>query len=221
MEAYKLNKKLLIVIEGPAGSGKSDLCRALHVLFHQHHFKVHLLHEFSPTKLGRILARELACFRHASETDDALQEMTFCLADKYSYLHNISISDQFEILIMDRGFITQHVLAIPRIQSEEDKYFSQSLITQYNEWMHKKFYVFTFFLKLSLETNMIRLKKREGIVLKDEDIQLMKGQHKLYSDQAKSPIVKANTTFQLDAEQPTSALANQILKMITEDFCLT
>ncbi len=101
-----------VVIEGPAGSGKTFLATRLLKFLANCGVRVSLCPEFSPTQFGTLLA-EMASYGEQEPSDAILGfsgVMRF-LADKMFMFEAAAASDM-EVCVFDRGFITQLILGL-------------------------------------------------------------------------------------------------------------
>lgn len=174
-----LSTPYLLCVEGSAGSGKTTLCAALSACCMEQGLDAQIVSEFSPTSLGRELSEILARFSHFPNNRPAMQDLIHCVLDKLSSLLALP-EPPSNITVLDRGFITQTVLAIPYIEDKSSLGLATSLISLCNEWLHSRYIVTTLILKLPEAENIRRLEQRLGRTLTANEHQVMRSEIERY-----------------------------------------
>lgn len=210
-----MNKPRLLCIEGPAGSGKTTLSNALFLKAKQNdqHFK--FISEFSSTELGRNLSETLSRFTNTPPSLSTTQILIHCICDKLASLLE-SHPPPSTITIIDRGFISQSVLAIPNIRDENELSLSLSLIDFCNNWLTSCYELKTFFLSLPAEENIKRLEERLGRPLNVEEIEIMNYEIRHYHALAKHHNTKSLGAHYVDASLSPEKIAENIIHIIKQ-----
>lgn len=205
-----LSKPHLLCIEGPAGSGKSTLCAALSAYCKVQSLDAQTVSEFSPTPLGRDLSAVLARFSGMPGKRPVMQELMHCVADKFSSLLALP-EPPSNITVLDRGFITQAVLAIPHIEDQASLSLATSLISLCNEWLLSRYNVITLVLQLPEAENFRRLEQRLGRALTLSEQQVMRHEIGRYAALPDHPDAARIGLRMLDAIAAPETLAQAIV----------
>ncbi|MDX2303858.1 MAG: hypothetical protein NW226_13715 [Microscillaceae bacterium] len=161
---------ILLVFEGPSGTGKTTLQHHLGQYLQHKNLKIKILPEFSTSPLGRIIA-QYSKFGH--ELPFFLRGLNGALAylsDKL-YLLEKNLSSANEILILDRFILSQWILGSYFIKDEHSKQVLQQIIMQTKKWIEANFSQKSVIILLqsSSESLVARLEKREEFILDSEN----------------------------------------------------
>ena len=204
----------LICIEGPAGVGKTTLCRALVKEYLSLEMDVAWIDEFSATELGEALSLRLAKFSDAPAPWPPFETMMLCVQDKLSALSMRCL--KAGIVILDRGFITQRVLAIPLMQDLAERGFAESVIRLLDHWLATQYCMSTFVLRISFAENIARLERRLDRTLSRREKGLLHQERSRYALLTERYCPDFKT---LDAADASDVLAERVIADLGLEVC--
>lgn len=205
-----MNKPRLLCIEGPAGIGKTTLSNVLFFKAKQNDLNIKVISEFSSTELGGYLSKTLERFTNNPSSLSTAQTLIHCICDKLASLLDPH-PPQSAITVIDRGFISQTVLAIPNISANNELSLALSLIDFCNNWLTSCYELKTLFLSLPVDENIKRLEGRLGRPLNVEEIEIMNYEVKQYHALAKHHNTKSLGAHHVDASLSPEKIAESII----------
>lgn len=199
----------LLCIEGPAGSGKTTLCQALAVHARANAITCHVVDEFSDSPMGIVLQAQLQRFANTCLERDSLQALLSCIADKTTSLLQARATNS-ELMLLDRGFLTQTALVVPHLANEADQALARELIHASNNWLAANFSITTVLLQLSPQENLRRLSQRLQRELTTQEQDIMQQEIAVYAALAHHPDAALLGLVVIDAQHNTEQLISMM-----------
>lgn len=212
MDKYR-KKPILIIIEGPAGVGKTTMQDFLHNSLSLKSIAVNTLPEFSNNRLGKLI-EEHSCYGYDKPNWlIGINGLLLFLADKINVLE-IAQMDREKIWLCDRFIPTQFVLGLQAIRSKEDSLFAKETIQRIFDWSLKKISEQSVFVFLDGNVDVLqsRLEKRIGRKLNQQELNNLEYEINGYRKLANS--IETNNIFVVDANHSINNVGNKISKLI-------
>lgn len=173
------HKTRLIILEGPAGVGKTTLQEYLYKNLTLKGLPVSLLPEFTNHASGKLIKKNSKYGQQKPEWLIGMGGMLAFLSDKITALEE-AVRNPDRIWICDRFIATQFVLGLKGI---EDKKVAEQIIRQINDWARNNFSVKSCLVLLDAPLDVLR--KRLSLRMKRNltpvETELLKGEMAQYS----------------------------------------
>ena len=137
MEKMKSHKPILIVLEGPAGVGKTTMQKFLHESISLKNVIVDSLPEFSNSKIGKLIEEHSYFKQENPSWLLGINGLMIFLADKIKVLENAQY-DKEKLWICDRFITTQYILGLKEISGKKDNLFAKEIIQRVFDWSLEK-----------------------------------------------------------------------------------
>lgn len=157
-----INTKI-IILEGPAGSGKTTLCKKIYDYLYRKDYKVGLITEFSNNEIGLIIKHNSIYGENNPNWLNGFGGVLIYLGDKINLFNEILKRD-FDFIIADRFITSQYILGLPTIENCKEREIANSLINQTEQYFKENIFQKYWIFNLTLPTDIIiqRLSDRIG-----------------------------------------------------------
>lgn len=206
-------KPRFIIIEGPAGVGKTTMQKFLSDFFLLRNTVVDTLPEFSNNKFGEFI-EEHSQFEHKTPSWLlGLNGLMIFLSDKIKVLEDAQF-EKDKLWICDRFITTQFVLGLNAISTPKDKVLGRDIIQRVFDWSLEKISKHSVFIFLdnNLEILQSRLENRINRALTQQELNNLELEINGYRKLANS--IEAKNTFVIDANLAVNEVGNKISKLL-------
>lgn len=209
----------LIILEGPAGVGKTTLQRFLYKKIKTKGLNVGILPEFSQDKFGRLIENNCQFGQKKPEWLTEVGGLWIFLSHKINQLE-IVLSKRNKIWILDRYLLSQFILGLRLIEKKEDKIFARKTIQLISDWIFKKIskQSFVIFLDAEIEILQKRLEQRINRKLSSKEIDLLKDEIKQYRILSES--LKIKNVFKFQTDNSTNVVGEKVFQFISTKWHL-
>ncbi len=205
-------KPRLIILEGPAGVGKTSVQKYLSEAFSLKNINVGTLSEFSENELGKFIKKNS---RYEFENPywlKGINGIMFFLADKINML-DVAHLEGNKIWICDRFISTQFILGVRTVNNVEDKLFANEIIQRTFDWSMKMISdnSIIIFLDSNIDILKRRLKNRIDRELSQQEISDLEYEITEYRRLAVS--LNYKNTIKVNADQSINDIGDEILDL--------
>jgi thymidylate kinase len=210
-------KPYLIVLEGPAGVGKTTLQHFLWQAFIANGIKASLLPEFSDSPLGEALRSNTNYGQPKPSWVLSAGGVLAFLADKL-YLLEAAARNPSDVWIADRFITSQLILGLSGIETEQDRELMRQIIMLIFQLIDEHFSDGSclVFMEAPLDVLKQRLQKRTGQLLSQAQMLLLEEEIRQYAHLT-FPWNKWNQ-FHLNSSAPLESLAKQLISAISSQW---
>jgi thymidylate kinase len=208
-----IKKPCLIIIEGPAGVGKTTMQKYLLDTFSIKNMSIDSLPEFSNNEIGLLIKENCQYENENPNWLSGINGLMLFLADKISVLET-TYHEWEKIWICDRFITTQFVLGLNAISNEKDSLLAKETIQRVFEWSLEKISEQSIFIFLDSNLDILqsRLENRINRSLTKLELNNLELEINGYRKLANS--IEAKNVFIIEANHSVNDVGNKISKLI-------
>jgi thymidylate kinase len=206
-------KPRLIIIEGPAGVGKTTIQFLLQKTLKSKKIDVDILPEFSKNNLGQLIKNNCQYGQIKTDWLTGISGLMLFLAEKINKIEIASV-DVEKIWICDRFTTSEFILGFKSISKKEDILFAQQTVKHVYEWYINKISKHSIFIFLDCNSDILkeRLEKRIARKLTNPELICLNDEIQGYRQLAKT--LKTTNTLVVNGDDSVNVISNKILKHI-------
>lgn len=212
-------KPILIILEGPAGAGKTTIQEFLLQSLKSQKKIIDVLPEFSKNKLGQLIKNNCQYGQEKPKWLTGISGLMLFLVDKINKIDKATI-DGNKIWICDRFITTEFILGFNMINQKEDNLLAHEIVQNVYKWSLKKISKQSVFIFLDCSFDILknRLEKRIARKLTQSELYSLDNEISGYSQLAK--LLNCPNILVVDSNSSVSIVGDKIINHLSSKYQL-